>query len=212
MAVDQQIMEQDYKRDLLEVLYTRSFMYDPDKKFKLASGVESDVYIDAKKTALNSMGMELVGFAIFQELKNDPVDAVGGLTLGADAVAYSTALIGTMRNKMLDAFVVRKEPKSHGTQKWIEGDLRKDAWAIVIEDVVTTGSSAITAVERLREAGVTVNKVIALIDREEGGRENIEKKTNCKFVSIFTKSDLLEFHDKVKKARELKEKEEEEMI
>jgi orotate phosphoribosyltransferase len=212
MAVDQQIMEQDYKRDLLEVLYTRSFMYDPDKKFKLASGAESDVYIDAKKTVLNSMGMELVGFAIFQELKNDPVDAVGGLTLGADGVAYATALIGTMRNKMLDAFVVRKEPKAHGTEKWIEGDLRKDAWAIVLEDVVTTGSSAITAVERLREAGVTVKKVIALIDRQEGGKENIEKKTNCKFISIFTKSDLLEFHDKVKKARALKEKEEEEMI
>lgn len=208
MAVDNQIMEEDYKRDLLEVLYSKSFMHDPDKGFKLASGKESDVYIDAKKTVLNSMGMELAGYAIFQELKNDPVDAVGGLTLGADGLAYATALIGTMRNKMLDAFVIRKEPKAHGTQKWIEGDLRPEAWAIVLDDVVTTGSSAITAVERLREVGVTVNKVIALVDREEGGKENIEKKTGCKFVSIFTKSDLLELHEKVEKARKLKEEEE----
>src|SRR3972149_7865028 len=166
MVVDNQIMDESYKRDLLEVLYARSFMFDPDKGFTLASGKKSDVYIDAKKTVYNSVGMELVGFAIFQELKNDPVDAVGGLTLGADGGAYATALIGTMRNKMLDAFVVRKEPKSHGTQKWIEGDLREGTWAIVLEDVVTTGSSAITAVERLRGAGGVASKILTLLARE----------------------------------------------
>lgn len=196
--VDQQVMAQDYKGELLSILYKRSFKYDPDKGFTLASGAKSDVYIDVKQTVLCSEGMELVGYAIYQMLKNEPVDAVGGLTLGADPVAMATAMVSTMNNKFLDVVIVRKEPKKHGTQNWIEGFLRPDLWVIVLEDVVTTGESAITAVQRLREAGCQVRKVIALVDREEGGRENIEAKTGCKFYSIFTKSDLVELDKNVK--------------
>ncbi len=194
MAVDNQIMDASYKQDLLDILYTKSFLFDPAKGFTLSSGEKSDVYIDVKKTVLSSIGMELVGFAFFQELKNEPIDAVGGLSLGADPIAFATALVSTMNNKYLDAFIVRKEPKAHGTEKWIEGSLQKGATVVVVDDVVTTGASIITAIERMREAGFEVRRSWALVDREEGGKENIQEKAKCRFDAIFTKSDLIELH------------------
>lgn len=209
MDVDQQIMSEDYKKDLLEILYSRSFKYDPDKGFTLSSGQKSDVYIDVKKTALSAEAMELIGYAFFIKLKLEPVDCVGGLTLGADPIAYATALVSTMHGKFLDAFVIRKKPKEHGTEQWIEGNIRKDAWAVIIEDVVTTGASTLKAIERAREAGMQVRKVIALVDREEGGKDKIEKEGRVKFDWIFTKSDLLEVHERHMKEREKAEAEEE---
>ncbi len=198
-GVDQQIMLENYKKDLLEALYVRSFMYDPDEGFLLSSGRKSDVYIDAKRTVYCSTAMELIGYSFYQELKDAPIDAVGGLTLGADGIVYATALVCTQHNKMLDAFVIRKEPKKHGTRKWMEGPVKKGADVIIMEDVVTTGASAVTAVERAIEEGLNVKGVIALVDREEGGRETITEKTGLKFKSIFTKSDLLELHKKESK-------------
>lgn len=195
MPVEDQIMMQDYKEALLEILYVRSFIFDEKEGFLLSSGQRSNVYIDAKKTTLSAEGMEQIGYAFFNEIKNEPIDAIGGMSLGADPIAYATALISTMNGKALDAFIVRKEPKKHGTMKWIEGNLRPGAWVCVVDDVVTTGASVVTAVERLREASFHVRRVIALVDREEGGRENIEK-ADCKFVSLLTKTDFVEFHKK----------------
>jgi orotate phosphoribosyltransferase len=195
-VADQQIMLQDYKQSLIEALYVRSFMYDPDCGFELSSGKKSDVYIDAKRTVYSSVAMELVGYAFYEELKNAPIDAVGGLTLGADGIAMATALICCMRNKLLDAFVIRKEPKKHGTRKWLEGGVRKGADVLILDDVVTTGASIITAVERATEEGLNVRKTMALVDREEGGKERIEKETGLRFEAIVTKSDLLEIHKK----------------
>lgn len=205
MELDEQVMDQDYKKELLEILYVKSFKHDPEHGFTLTSGKKSDIYIDAKKTALTATAMELIGFAFFQLLKMEPVDAVGGMTLGADPIAYSTALISTMHGKYIDAFVIRKEPKKHGTQQWIEGSLPPDAWVIIMDDVVTTGGSAIEAVKRAREAGYKVRRVLALVDREEGGAENIERETGCKFTALFTRADLMEVHE-----RHMKEKEKEE--
>jgi orotate phosphoribosyltransferase len=209
MAVDQLIMSEDYKKQLLEILYTRSFQYDPEGGFTLASGKKSDVYIDVKKTALSAEAMEMIGYAFFQELKLEPVDAVGGLTLGADPIAYAAALISTINGKFLDVFIVRKEAKSHGTQRWVEGNIRPDACAVVVEDVVTTGESTLKAIERAREAGFNVRKVIALIDREEGGAERIEEEGKVKFFSIFTKTDLLETKERIEKLEEEEDDEEE---
>lgn len=196
-SFDSQVMSQDYKIHLLETLYVRSFKYDPEGGFTLASGKKSDIYIDVKKTALSAEGMELVGYACFQELKLAPIDGVGGLTLGADPIAYATALVSTQNGRPLDVFIVRKEPKKHGTMQWIETNLAPGANVVVIEDVVTTGGSTITAVQRAREAGLNVIGVLAVIDREEGGRENIEREAKCKFKSLFTKTDLLEMHKKL---------------
>lgn len=202
MSVEEQVMSQDYKTGLLEILYARSFMYDPENGFTLASGKKSDMYIDVRKTALSAEGLELIGYTFYQELKLEPIDGIGGLTMGADPIAISTALVSTMNNKLLDAFVVRKEPKKHGTQQWVEGNLKAGAWVAIVDDVVTTGESIITAIEKAREAGFNIRKVMALVDREEGGAENIMAKTKCKLTPIFTKTDLLDFHHKMIKERE----------
>ncbi len=202
MSLDYQVMDQDYKKSLLETLYTRSFIFDAEKGFTLSSGQKSDVYIDAKKTVLSAEGMEGVGFAFFQELKLEPIDGIGGMTLGADPIAYATALVSTMNGKPLDVFIVRKEPKKHGTERWIEGNLKPGAWVCVVEDVVTTGASAIVAVQKAREFGYQVRRVLALVDREEGGKENIQNQAKVKFDALFTKTDFLELYRKEQKIKE----------
>ncbi len=193
-GVDLQIMDQDYKDHLLRLLYLRSFLYDPAAGFTLTSGKKSEFYVDAKKTVLSAEGLELTGFAYFQLLKLEPIDGIGGLTLGADPIAYAAALVSTMNGKALDAFVVRKEPKKHGTMSWIEGNLKPGAWVAIVDDVVTTGSSTILAIQRVREAGFNIRRVIAFLDREEGAAENIKKETNLTLESIFTKTDLFDLH------------------
>ena len=179
---------------LLKILLKNSFRYDPSGGFLLSSGKKSDVYIDAKKTVLSSGGMVLTGRAFFEKIKDKDIDGIGGLTLGADPLAYAAAIISNLEGKPLNVFIVRKEAKKHGTQRWIEGPLKKGARVVIVDDVVTTGQSTIKAIEKAREAGFEVIKAIALVDREEGGRENIERY--CKFESIFTKKDLLDLHKK----------------
>jgi len=197
-------MEQDYKQHLLEILLVRSFKFDPDKGFTLSSGEKSDVYIDVKKTALSPEGMQLIGYACYQEIKLAPVDGIGGLTLGADPIAYATAMVANQYCKPVDVFIVRKEPKGHGTQQWIEGNMKPGSNVVIFEDVLTTGASAIKAVKKVEEAGFNVIGVLALVDREEGGAENVLNETNCKVRSVFKKSDLLELY---KKQEEEKDKE-----
>lgn len=188
----------DYRNELLNILYTKSFRFDPEKGFTLASGQKSDVYIDVKKTVLRAEGMRLTGYAFYQALKDEELDGIGGLTLGADPIAYAAALTSTLNGKPLNAFIVRKEPKKHGTQQWIESTLEKGAKVAIVDDVVTTGGSTIKAIERALLAGFDVRRVITLVDREEGGRENIEKIIKCRFDSIFKKKDLVDLYMKEK--------------
>lgn len=206
MTVDLEhnVMDQDYKKELLDILYARSFKYDPDNGFTLTSGKKSDVYIDVKKTAMSAEAMELIGFTYFRELKLEPIDAIGGMTLGADPIAYAAALVSTMNGKYLDAFVIRKEPKKHGTMQWIEGNVKEGSWVCIVEDVVTTGESTIKAVERAREAGLQVRRVLALVDREEGGAESIQQKAKVRFDAIFTKTQLMDLYKKYNPKKEEK--------
>lgn len=205
-----QIMEEDYKKDLLHTLYSKSFKYS-EEGFTLSSGKKSNVYIDVKKTALSAVAMELIGYAYFQKVKLAPIDAIGGMTLGADPIAYSAAFMCTMRGKYLDVFIVRKEPKGHGTQAAIEGSVQPGANVVVVEDVVTTGASTIKAVKRAQEFGLNVLRVIPLLDREEGGAEAIEKETGVKVDPIFTMTDLMEVHKK-KMEEDEKEKKKQQAI
>ncbi|HZX36190.1 MAG TPA: orotate phosphoribosyltransferase [Thermodesulfobacteriota bacterium] len=188
---------------LLNILFEKSFRYDPDKGFLLSSGAKSDMYVDAKKTVLSAEGMVLTGRLLFERIKNDSIDGIGGLTLGADPLAYAAALVSNMEGKPLNVFIVRKEPKKHGTEQWIEGPLKPGARVVIVDDVVTTGASTIKAVEKAIKAGFKVVKALVLLDREEGGRQNVEK--HCAFESLFTRKDLLDLRAK-KLAQEPKKK------
>lgn len=174
---------------LLELLYTRSFIYREDPPFTLVSGRESFYYFDCKATTLTPQGLYLVGRLMFEQIAGSGAEAIGGLTLGADPIALATALEAYRNDTNITPLIVRKEPKKHGTQKWIEGNLENVQNVIVVDDVITTGGSTITAVERMRESGLAVTKALVIIDREEGGRESIEA-LGIPVVSLFTRSDF----------------------
>lgn len=143
--------------------------------FTLASGAQSDYYIDARLTTMRPEGLRVIGALALQQFDQlgwQP-DAVGGLTLGADPIAYAIAYASAGTARSIRSFTVRKEPKGHGTQRLIEGPLEANDRVVVVEDVLTTGTSAIRAVNAVRTAGHHVMGVLAIVDREEGGRENI---------------------------------------
>ena len=145
-------------------------------QFTLASGRVSTLYIDARMTTMSPEGLPLIGRLGLAELGNagwDP-DAVGGLTLGADPISYAISYTSSMTTKPIRAFTVRKAPKSHGTTKVIEGPFNPGDRIVVIEDVITTGGSALKAIGAIRQAGGEILGLLALVDREEGGRETIE--------------------------------------
>lgn len=163
---------------LIALLATRSAKRGD---FVLASGRRSNLYVDCRLTAMSPDGQMLIGRAGLAALRASgwPVDAVGGLTLGADPIAYAIAHASALAaergdGEMVRAFTVRKEAKQHGTGKLIEGPFQSGDRVVVVEDVITTGGSALKAVEAVRAAGGTVLGVLALVDREEGGREAIE--------------------------------------
>ena len=145
-------------------------------EFTLASGARSNLYIDARMTAMSPEGLALIGplgMAAIGEMNWKP-DSVGGLTLGADPVSYAIAYASALARTPIRAFTVRKEAKSHGTGKLIEGPFQPTDRVVAIEDVITSGGSALRAIEAITNAGATVVGVLSLVDREEGGRERIE--------------------------------------
>jgi orotate phosphoribosyltransferase len=145
--------------------------------FLLASGKRSSFYIDARLTTMTPEGLSIIGTLGLSVLRQNhwEVDAVGGLTLGADPISYAISYASATSEKPLRAFTVRKEAKTHGTGKLIEGPLLEGDRVAVVEDVITTGESALRAIRAVRSAKASVIGVLALIDREEGGREAIEK-------------------------------------
>jgi len=178
------------RRRLLAMLTERSYAR---KKVILSSGRESDFYIDCKKTILSAEGHWLTGklmFAGVRELFSTAV-GVGGLTMGADPIASAISTVSFLGSSPLQAFLVRKEPKGHGTGQWIEGltSLPSGAKVVIVEDVVTTGASTIKAIERARAEGLDPIGAFTVVDRQEGGRETIEA-TGVKVVSLFSRSDF----------------------
>ncbi len=159
-------------------------------KFSLASGRESDFYVDSKEVSLTGEGLWLIGHLVLERVLPHVV-GVGGLTLGADPIACSAALIAHSRGRELAAFIVRKEAKGHGTAKVVEGlsALAKGSRVTIVEDVITTGGSALVAVNRANESGLHVEQVVGLVDREEGGRAEIEKR-GISVDAIFKRTDF----------------------
>src|SRR3954463_2698864 len=144
--------------------------------FTLASGRQTTLYIDARLRTMSPDGLALIGPLALAALTGAAwgVEAIGGLTLGADPVSYAIAYASAVAGAPLRAFTVRKEAKAHGTGRLIEGPFREGDRVAVIEDVITTGGSALRAAEAIRAAGGSVSGVLALVDREEGGREALE--------------------------------------
>ncbi len=161
-------------------------------RFKLASGKESDFYVDARLTTMSPEGLALIGPLALSTLRKTgwEVDAVGGLTLGADPISYAISYASATSDHPLRAFTVRKEAKGHGTGKLLEGPVGEGDRVAIIEDVVTTGGSALRAIEVIRNAKASVAGVLALVDREEGGRQAIEQ-TGVNVVSLVTASQII---------------------
>jgi orotate phosphoribosyltransferase len=182
------------KEELRSLLEKKSVCHG---EFTLASGAKSDFYVDARVTTFDPRGACLIGEVGWALLKQTAakldkhVNAIGGLTLGADPIALSIGIAAQHENSStpLQVFTVRKAVKEHGRQKRIEGNFTAGDSVVVVEDVITTGGSAIQAIEAIEEAGGQIAFVIALVDREEGGRQNIERLGHV-VVPIFTRTDL----------------------
>jgi orotate phosphoribosyltransferase len=186
------------KAKLLELLKEKSVCHGT---FILASGAESDLYVDAKLTTSDPRAALLVGrvgWEIVKETataKNVHVDGIGGLTMGADWMALSIGIAAHLDNpaETLKTFSVRKSPKKHGRHKLIEGNFSKGDAVVIVDDVITTGGSTLQAIDAIEAEGGEVAFVIVLVDRQEGGRENIEKR-GYRVFPIFTREDLVGAH------------------
>ncbi len=171
---------------LRDVIRQKSFSTGGD--FKLASGAGSTFYFDMKKTMFDPEGAALVADVLFDTIKNDSVDQVGGLEIGAVPIATAVAM-RSWPERPIRAFFVRKEAKGHGTNKLIDGQYADGGNTILFEDVTTTGGSVMKAVDAVRERGGKVAKIVTIVDRLEGAKANLAKE-GIELVAIFTKDDF----------------------
>ncbi|MBE9105065.1 orotate phosphoribosyltransferase [Nostoc cf. edaphicum LEGE 07299] len=167
--------------------------------FLLSSGLRSSYYVNKTQVTLHPQGALAVGRLLFPLL---PVDtqAVGGLTMGADPIVTAVSIVSVYENRPIPALIIRKEAKGYGTRAYIEGpSLPESAKVVVLEDVVTTGQSALKAVERLKDAGYTVNQVISLVDRQQGGGE-LYQSAGLKFETLFSIQEVQERYRQLAKS------------
>ena len=164
--------------------------------FVLSSGARSSYYINGKQVTLHPQGALAIGRILLNMLPSN-TQAVAGLTLGADPVVSAVSIVSALENSPIPALIVRKEAKGHGTKAYVEGpNLPERAEIAVLEDVVTTGKSAMKAVTRLRDAGYTVNQVISLIDRKQGGEEYYQS-VDLQFQAVFSITDIQERYKQI---------------
>jgi orotate phosphoribosyltransferase len=176
------------KLDELKTLVLATIATGP---VKLASGATSDFYIDGRLTSLTSRGLQLTAELMWERIKQWDVTAVGGPTLGADPIVAGILMAAAHEGRELKGFLIRKEAKGHGMQRWVEGpDLAEGERVVIIEDVVTSGGSAIKAIEGLRQQyNPKVVKILAMVDRQSGARENLTK-AGYQFEALYTRKDL----------------------
>jgi orotate phosphoribosyltransferase len=173
---------------LLAIIREKSFLTEGGP-FKLASGATSDYYLDMKPTMFSAEGLSLIADIVYGMVRDDhSVAAVGGLELGAVPIASAVSM-RSFGERLVDAFVVRKERKDHGTAKKIDGNFRDGANVVLFEDVTTRGGSVMEAVHAVRARGATVTKIITIVDRLEGAAENL-KKEGIALEAVFTIRDL----------------------
>jgi orotate phosphoribosyltransferase len=160
--------------------------------FTLTSGKKSDYYFDCKQTALHPEGGYLIGRLFVEMLKNYEVKGVGGMTLGADPLVTGVTVVSHLEGRPMPGFIIRKQAKGHGTGQYLEGlaNFSRGDRVVLLEDVCTTGGTLLTAAERVRDAGLEIAGVLAVLDREEGGRERL-KAAGLELEAIFTRKALL---------------------
>ncbi len=179
------------KQELIEIFCQKSFKYSHEPVFKLVSGKMSRFYVNCKPATMSPRGMFLVGHLVFEAVKDLRPDGIGGLTFGADPMAVATAFVSELKGKPINAFSIRKTKKGHGIIKWIEGDMNPGQRVVIIDDVATTGGSTIKAIERAGSEGLDVVKAVILVDRQEGGLENIRQHVKD-VTAIITRDELIE--------------------
>jgi orotate phosphoribosyltransferase len=194
-------MASSARESLLNLLATNSFRLG---EFTLSSGGKSDYYIDCRTTTLHAQGAELTG-RVFLELiqaQGWQPKAVGGLTMGADPIVVATSVISSQAGSPIHGFLVRKAEKAHGMGRRVEGFQEKGARVVIVDDVCTTGSSTIQAIEAAREFGFNIAGVACLVERlEAGGRPAVEKAAgSVPFITVFTSNDVKAAHLKLQKA------------
>ena len=175
------------KEELLKLL--KEYAYRKGE-FKLSSGRTSEHYVNCKPVTLTGRGLTLSSLLLLKEVETD---YVGGLTLGADPLVSGVALVSALDSRLVNGLIVRKEAKGHGTQAWIEGLLPPEGTKVtVLEDVITTGGSAIKAATRLRDAGCVVERVVAIVDRQENKEaDEFMESADLELRSLFTLDDVI---------------------
>ncbi len=180
----------DQRQRLLALLKEKSFRYSPQAPFRLTSGRESPYYVDCRPVTHSAEGLALIGEIFFDLIKDLEVQGLGGLTMGADPIAHAAALISWQKGRPIKAFSVRKAAKEHGAGGLIVGEVEPGDRVVIVEDVVTTGGSTLRAIQAAREFGLTVVKVLILVDRQEGGKEAVEQVIP-QVQAVFTLADLM---------------------
>jgi len=175
---------------LIAMIAERSFQMSDTPSFKLASGKLSRYYVNCRIITLDPEGMYLIGNLIYDRMGDTAIDAIGGPSLGANPIADAVSMTAYQKGKRIKPFYVREQVKDHGIAKKIEGNINKGDRAVIVDDVITTGASTIRAIESARSEGLTVVKVITLVDREEGGREEIRRYVQD-VESLVTMSSLI---------------------
>lgn len=171
------------------IAHLSEFAVRTDGPFVLRSGEESSWYIDARQTTFSGVGARIVGAAVLVEVP-DGVDAVGGMTMGADPIAIATAMVAAERGIDLMSFSVRKEPKDHGVGGLLVGPIGDGSRVVALEDTTTSGSALVEAIEALRDSGVDVVKAVALVDRSGGAAGRRVEALGIPYVALVTPQDL----------------------
>lgn len=181
----------EWRKELAALLVAKSYL---EKDVVLTSGKRSNYYFDCKQTALHPEGAYLIGSLFVEVLRDEPIRGVAGMTLGADPLVTATSLMGRTQGFVWPAMIVRKESKGHGTNSYLEGlaNFQSGDQVAVLEDVATTGGSALKACQRLTDAGFAVARVCCILDREEGAAQTLSA-AGYPFSALYTRSQL--FHE-----------------
>jgi len=183
----------ELREKLLHLLATEAYQ---EGDFTLSSGQKSSYYINGKPVSLSAGGALAIGQLFFSRLPSD-TQAVAGLTLGADPLVSAVTVVSAYENRPVSGIIVRKQPKGHGTNAYLEGkNLPPQGKVVVLEDVVTTGNSALFAVEQLQKAGYEVTQILAIVDREQGGKELYQKR-GIQFQALFSIHDVQSYAKKL---------------